>query len=145
MTEAGSKPSEASTGQQILAEHRKIREFGQQIEQSRDLAELLGLLGKFRELLELHFMTEEAPDGFYDDIRSMSPRQLAKVDQLQKEHPAFLAAIDRVREHARACLAGPVAAVLAEAGALAGRLRTHEAAEDNLLLDTIYTDLGQGN
>ena len=144
MTDAGGKPQASNFREQILTEHRRVREFREQIENSRDLGDLLGLLREFRVFLELHFMSEEAPDGFYDAIRHMSPRQLAKVDQLEKEHWAFLIDIDRLSENARACLAGPVALVLTEARTLARRLCTHETAEDTLLLDTIYTDLGQG-
>jgi iron-sulfur cluster repair protein YtfE (RIC family) len=144
MTDAGSKSPVTSIEEQILAEHRKIRELGQRIEHSRSLVELLELLSEFRSLLELHFMSEEAPDGFFDTMRNTGSRPLTKVDQLEKEHWALLAQLDRVSEGARVCLAGPVAAVLTEARALARRVRTHEAAENTLLLDTMYTDLGQG-
>ncbi len=145
MTEVGGKHQVTGAEEQVLAEHRKIREFVHQIENCRDLVDLPGLLKEFRTFLELHFMTEEAPEGFFDTIRQMSSRQLAAVDQLAKEHGALLADVDGVSERARACLAAPVAAVLAEARALARRLRIHEAAEDTLLLDTLYTDLGQGD
>jgi iron-sulfur cluster repair protein YtfE (RIC family) len=144
MTEAGGKAPATGVEEQILAEHRKIRELGQRIENSRSLVELLELLKEFRALLELHFMSEEAPEGFFDAMRNTASRPLTKVDQLEKEHWALLAGLDRVSEGARVCLAGPVAAVLTEARALARRIRTHEAAENALLLDTVYTDLGQG-
>jgi len=144
MTEADGKSRVAGAEEQISAEHRKIREFVHQIENCRDLVDLPGVLKEFRTFLELHFMSEEAPEGFFDTIRQISSRQLAAVDQLEKEHGALLAEVDGVSDRARACLAGPVAAVLAEARALARRLRSHEAAEDTLLLDTLYTDLGQG-
>jgi hypothetical protein len=90
-------------------------------------------------------MSEEAPEGFFDGMRNAPSRPLAKVAQLEKEHWALLAELDRVSEGARVCLAGPVAAVLSEARALARRIRTHEAAENALLLDTMYTDLGKGD
>jgi iron-sulfur cluster repair protein YtfE (RIC family) len=144
MTDAGSTPPATGVEDQILAEHRKIRELGHRIENSRNLVELLDLLKEFHTFLELHFMSEEAPDGFFDAMRNTASRPLTKVDQLEKEHWALLAQLDRVSEGARACLAGPVATVLAEARALARRVRTHEAAENALLLDTVYTDLGQG-
>jgi hypothetical protein len=145
MTEAAGKPQVTGAEEQVLAEHRKVREFVHQIENCRDLVDLPGLLREFRMFLELHFMTEEAPEGFFDTIRQMSTRQLAAVDQLAKEHGALLADVDGVSERAGACLAGPVAAVMTEARALARRLRLHEAAEDTLLLDALYTDLGQGD
>lgn len=144
MTHAGSKPPATGVEEQILAEHRKIRELGQRIDHSRSLVDLLELLKEFRALLELHFVSEEAPEGFFDAMRDTASRPLTKVDQLEKEHWALLAELDRVSGGARACLAGPVAAVLTEARALVRRIRTHEAAEDALLVDTLYTDLGQG-
>lgn len=144
MVELSGKPPVTGTEEQLLAEHRRIRDLTRQIEKSPDLLELLKRLQEFRSLLVPHFLAEEATDGLYDTIRRMSPRQLALVDELQKEHRAFLAEIERLAERARACLAGPVAAVLAQARALAHRVNEHEAREDNLLLDTMYTDLGHG-
>jgi len=145
MAGATGKPPVTGAEAQLLAEHRRIRNLTRQIEGSRDLPELLQRLQEFRTLLVPHFLGEEAIDGLYDIIRRMSPRQLARVDDLEKEHRAFLAAIDEVAERARACLAGPVAAVLTEARALARRVRDHEAREDALLLDTMYVDLGHGD
>lgn len=145
MTEAGGKPRAADAEERVLAEHRKIRESLERIENSHGLVDLLNLLKEFRALLELHFMTEEAPEGFFDAVREMSSRQLATLAQLEKEHGTLLADVDGVSERARACLAGPVAAILTEARALAQRLRAHETAEEAMLLDTMYTDLGQGD
>ena len=145
MARASGKPPVTGADEQLLVEHRRIRDLTRRIENSRDLPELLRRLQEFRSLLVPHFLGEEAPDGFYDTIRRMSPRQLARVDQLEKEHPAFLAEIDRVAERARACLAGPVAAVLAEARTLVHRMSEHEACEDDLLIETIYVDLGHGD
>jgi hypothetical protein len=145
MTKAVAKPRAVGAEERILAEHRTIREFLQQIENSSGLVELLGLLKDLRAVLELHFMSEEAPDGFFDSIREMSSRQLATLDRLEKEHGALLAEVDGVSERARACLAGAVAAILTEARALARRLRAHETAEETVLIDTMYTDLGQGD
>lgn len=145
MAKPTSKPPVIPAEDQLLADHRRIRDLLRLMEGSRDLAELLRLLHELRGFLPAHFRGEEAPDGFYDILRRMSPRQLARVDELQREHPAFLAQIDGLADQARACLAGPVAAVLAEARALVRRVKDHETREDELLLDTIYTDLGHGD
>ena len=144
MAKASGRPPVTRAEELLLAEHRRIRDFTRQIDDTRDLQELLRRLQEFRWLLTAHFRAEEATDGFYDTIRRTSPRQLALVDELEKEHRAFLAEMDRVAERARACLAGPVAAVLAEARAFAHRMNEHEAREDQVLLDTMYTDLGHG-
>jgi hypothetical protein len=145
MSEASEKPRLAAAEVRVVAEHRRIRDFTGQIQAARDLSELLRDLEAFRALLELHFMGEEVADGLYDTIRGMAPRQIARLDQLEKEHRQFLADLDRVALHARQCLAGPVADVLNEARDLARRLLAHEASEDDVLMDTMYTDLGQGD
>jgi|GEM_PF-2277543 len=145
MADPGGRPPVTGAEEELLAEHRRIRDLTRQIETVSDLRELLRLLQDFRALLVPHFLAEEGTDGFYEIIRRMSPRQLALADALEREHFAFLVEIDRVAERARACLAGPVAAVLAEARMLAHRVTEHEAREDNLLLDTMYVDLGHGD
>ena len=144
MVGASGEPQLTAVGESVLAEHRQIRELIQEIERTRDLFQLLPRLQQFRSVLVAHFESEEAVGGFYDTMRSMAPRQVGRASQLEREHLALLVDIDRVAERARACLAGPVAAVCAEAGAMARRLRRHEASEDDLLLDTLYIDLGQG-
>ncbi|MBI2527152.1 MAG: hemerythrin domain-containing protein [Candidatus Rokubacteria bacterium] len=131
--------------QQLLAEHRRIRELTRRLEETGNLGELLTRLTEFRAAVVAHFLSEEAADGFYDTVRSMAPRQIGRVDQLEREHQALLADIDALAARALACLAGPVAEVLRGAPTLARRLRHHEAAEDEILFDTLYGDLGQGD
>ena len=145
MNEPNSTPPVSGVDEQILAQHRRIRDLTRQLENTGELREFLARLDDLRSALIEHFLGEEAAGGFYDTIRSMTPRQLALVDQLEKEHEAFLASIDALAARARACLAGPVAEVLGEARVLTSRLREHEAAEDNVLIDTLYADLGQGD
>jgi hemerythrin len=142
MAEVGEKHHVADA---ILEEHRKIREMSGRIEASRDLDELLQCLVEFRALLEQHFLTEEAPDGFYETVRIAAPRNLMTVDKMKAEHATFLSDIDRVRQRIRACLDGPMKEIFRDAGALARALRDHEGREDALLMDIIYTDLGQGD
>ncbi len=145
MNDPHSTPPVVGMDAQLLAEHRRIRELGRHIENTGELRELLTRLAAFRSALVAHFLSEEAADGFYDTVRSMVPRQIGRVDQLEREHPAFLGDIDALAARAHACLAGPVAEVLGDARALARRLRNHEAAEDEILFDTLYGDLGQGD
>jgi hypothetical protein len=145
MSDPSSTPSVTGIDAQTLAEHRRIRDLTSQLENNSELRELLTHLAELRLALVPHFFGEEAPDGLYAMIRSMAPRLLGRLDQLEREHQAFLGDIDALAARARLCLAGPVAEVLGEARALARRLRNHEAAEDDILLDTMYTDLGQGD
>ncbi len=145
MNDPSGTPSVTGIDEQILAEHRRIRDFTHQLENVGELRELLTRLAELRVALVAHFLGEEAAEGLYDMIRSMSPRLLGRVAQLEKEHQTFLADIDALAARARACLAGPVAELLGHAQGLARRLRNHEAAEDEVMLDTLYTDLGQGD
>ena len=145
MSDPSSTPPVTGIDAGILAEHRRIRDLTYKLENTGELHELLARLDEFRSALVPHFLGEESVDGLYDMIRSMAPRQLSQVNRLEREHQAFLADIDALATRALACLAGPVAEVLGLACALARRLRNHEAAEDDLLLDTLYSDLGQGD
>jgi Hemerythrin HHE cation binding domain len=145
MSDSSGTSPVAGIDAQILAEHRHIGDLAGQIDTTGELGDLLTRLAALRSALLPHFLVEEAADGFYDMIRSMAPRLLGRMDQLEREHQALLADIDALTARARACLAGPVAEVLADAHRLTRRLRNHEAAEDEILLDTMYTDLGQGD
>jgi hypothetical protein len=96
-----------------------------------------------RAALVPHFQAEETAGGFFDVVRDAAPRHLGRVAQLAREHEAFLAGIDDLVAGARACLAGPVAQVLTQAEQLAGRLRAHEAGENELMIDALYVDIGE--
>ncbi len=145
MSDPSTTPPVTGIDARILAEHRRIRDLTRQVENASELRELLARLAELRSLLVAHFVAEEAEGGLYDGIRSLAPRQMGRVDQLEREHQVFLADIDRLAARAKTCLAGPMAEVLGEGRALARGLRDHEAAEDDILLDTLYTDLGQGD
>lgn len=141
MGEVSEKPVVA---EEILTDHRQIRDVAKVVESTSDLSVLLKRLAEFRGLLERHFVVEEAPDGFYETLRINAPRHIAKIDQMKREHSAFLADLDRVIARVKVCLAAK-GEVLREAQALTRRLWDHETREDSLLLDSIYTDLGQGD
>lgn len=128
---------------EILAEHCVIREHTQQLEKLKGLHELLGHLAEFRPVLVAHFLKEEATEGFYEQIRAIAPRHLHLVDALQHEHEALISEVDRLTTRANECLAGPIADILGAARRLASTLRKHEANEDEMFLDLLYTDLGQ--
>lgn len=145
MAEVSGERSMAHSREQIVEEHRRILDMTQRIKNAPDLVELLQRFQEFRLLLKHHFEGEEAPDGFYDFVRSTAPEHLARLDQLEKEHQTLLSEIDRLADRARACLKGPVAEILKQAGDLGGRVHEHEASENRLLLDAIYTDDGQGD
>ena len=129
--------------EQILSQHREIHGLADGVKSAADLVELLHRLQEFRSAIVPHFTEEEAPDGFFEVVRDRAGRHRETVSRLEAEHKVFLRDLDALAERARTCLAGPVAAILAEAGELAGRLRDHETRENELLLDALYVDLGE--
>jgi hypothetical protein len=128
----------------VVSDHRRIREVTTLLLATSDLGGLLKLLAELRGLLERHFVAEEAPDGFYDTMRLAAPRNTGKIDRLKREHSALMTDLERLMAKAKLCLEGK-GEVLREASDLTRRLRDHECQEDNLLVDTVYSDLGQGD
>lgn len=143
MTDLAGEGSVARARDEFFHEHRKIQDSTRQIESVRDLHELLRCLQRARTLLEHHFVSEEAPGGFFDTVRSAAPRFSPRVEKLGEDHRAFLSELDQLAERARACLAGPVAEVLKQAADLARRLREHEAHEGEILIDALYDETGE--
>lgn len=141
MTDVADKRS--SVERQVLEEHRTIGSVTGRVEQARDLAELLTRLAEFKAVLEPHFRMEEAPEGFFEVVRAS--HNVGRIGQLQNDHQHVILEIDRLMACAQACLAGPIAEILTQAANLARRLREHEAREDRLLLDAMYTDTGHGD
>lgn len=138
-------PSTASAEQQVVDEHQHVQEIRRRLQNAPDLVDLLQRLHEMRALLEPHFLGEEAQDGFFDLIRARASRHLGMVESFREDHVAFLSEIDRLAARVRECLAGPVAQVLDEARNFARRLDEHEARENNLLIDAMYNDSGQGD
>ncbi len=126
----------------LIEEHRQIEEVIGHLHQVRDLPELLRRLEELRALLVPHFVAEQAPGGFFEVLRARAARHFERLANLEHEHWTLLDEINHLADEAGACLAGPVAAILARAGALAGHLKAHEAGEEGVFIDSMYTDLG---
>lgn len=139
-----SRPSLTGVDEQILAEHRRIHDLNRKLQGAAELAALLACLAELRALLAQHFKSEEEDGGFFDVVRSTAPRHCSRVDHLQHEHHALLAEVDALAARASAALEG-ITAVLHDACALGRRLTDHEEAENHILIDTMYTDLGQAD
>lgn len=142
MTDVTGKPATEAVGV-VVEEHRTIRGAVRLLETAPDLVTLIQRLHRLRELLVPHFMNEEAPGGFFDTIREHASRHIGSVAGLSRDHEAFLARIEELERQAHAVLRGPVAETLRAAGALAQRLRDHEAAENEMLVDGLYVDIGE--
>jgi hypothetical protein len=139
MSNQRSRPEAVGLDEQILAEHQRVRALNHQLQASTDVAGLLTCLTELRSLLVQHFKLEEEPSGFFDTVRAQAPQHRAKVNHLQAEHAGLLRDLD-----ALAARASRFAELLDDARNLGARLSSHEAAEDEVLMDTTFTDLGQG-
>lgn len=132
-------------GEQFGAEERRIAEMARSLHRTQGLGELARSLRHLRFTLEVHFASEEVPDGFFDMIRDRAAVYVAQVEQLRQEHVALIRDVDLVLDRVRACLAGPVADIMAHAGTLADRIEQHEAREIALLGEAMSTDYGAGD
>jgi len=141
--EAHSDSPFADTREQIIAQHRHIRELTELLTGGRELSDLLRRLQEFRSAIVVHFAAEEAPEGFFQIVGSRASRHLEAIQRFEAEHYSLLDDVDRLAARARECLAGPVAGILQHAGELARRLQVHEARENDMLIDALYEDLGE--
>ncbi len=126
----------------IEADHDAIKEILDRIEATSDLHVLLPLLEQLRTSLLEHYEREEAPEGDYDIIANMAPDTVASLQNILGEHKVFVERLGGLIERARACLEGPLAEILRDAGSLLESLHEHEAREMALFNDAVFSDLG---
>ena len=114
------------------------------LHRAQGLGQLAQSLRTLRFTLEVHFCSEEAPDGFFDMVRERAAAYVSRVEQLRQEHVALLRETELILDRIRACVAGPVAEIMKQAGTLAYRIERHEASENDLLGEAMSTDVGAG-
>jgi uncharacterized protein (UPF0335 family) len=131
--------------EQLLAADRRIAAMAQSLRGVQGLGHLALSLRHLRDILEVHFSNEEAPDGFFDMIRDRAGLYVERVEHLRQEHAALMHDVDAMLDQVRACLSGPVAAIRTQASTLADRIERHEARESELLGDAMSTDAGAGD
>lgn len=132
------------SAEEFLVDERHVKDAVQRVRQADRLRDLVRLLGELGGTLEAHFGREEEPDGFFDLIRDRSAVHIGPVEQLRREHVAFMRDVETLAEKARACLAGPVAEIYRQAADLAARLERHEKRESDLLGEAMNRDPGAG-
>jgi hypothetical protein len=125
----------------IEAEHDELRALLGDLE-AAPFAELLPLLEQLRSLLVEHFQTEEGPDGL-EAVTQKQPQFLPRLSEIFDEHRAFLTGLEQLTARVQAC-AKEQQFALDAVRALAKKLHEHEAKENELLGDVLYTDLGGG-
>lgn len=138
--EKNSTPDE-NARQSIQAEHDELRALLQELQEA-EFGKLLPMTRSLRELLVAHFATEEGPDGL-EAITQSQPQFLPRLAEIFEEHQRFLGRVDDIARRVESCLQEQDA-ILGDVRALAHELHEHEAKENELLGDVLYTDLGGG-
>ncbi len=145
MPNSSSPGSTVSSLHKMADEHRELRQTLDRIDQESDLTALIALLRDLYAQLEQHFAEEEAADGLSQAIGDASPQHLRRLEQLFDEHKAFLATTASIMERAQALLDGPKAAIVRDTQHLAHDLRVHEETETEIVMDSVYSDIGSGD
>lgn len=137
---APSRPGDAR--ERIAEEHRHLSELLDRVEEMSAPAGLAAALERLRSLLVAHFESEEADDGLHEAIGGATPHLLPAVQHLFDEHREFLSDVDSLTARAHELAAGPVEDLRLGVAGLAARLRAHEARENELFGESVYTDIG---
>jgi hemerythrin len=144
-----SLPHDDSPG--MADEHAQLRDmlrllaasFADRQSTGEQLAELLE---RSRDQLESHFAHEET-GGYFEGIREAAPRLSDRVNELEHEHPQFLALIDQMRSRALSHEATDV--WRDECERLFREFResflAHEAGEHDLMQEAYSQDIGDND
>lgn len=138
-------PKIADTRQQILAEHQAIAELSGRIAELGDAEQLAAALRQLLPLLQRHFQAEEHEiDGLHASIRRRTPEQQHALLSLKDEHRQLLDRVQLLLAIAQETRGGgPKLQLLGRQ--LQERLAAHEAKETGLFVDSIWTDIGEGD
>jgi len=136
------KPKTALSSNTISEQHEELKVLVTALPAIRDLPLLVTRLRELRDGLEAHFELEEGPNGFHDIVLEEAPRHHANVQRLFEEHREFLRRLDAIAFKARDCIENHAMEIYREVDAFARALEGHEARENEILGDAIYSDTG---
>ena len=106
------------------------------------------LLGKLRDQLAIHFSLEEAL-GYLEDVIIESPRLCETAFQLRAEHETLYLSISQLTDDAERLLmgGGPMAKpmLMKRFRHFCNQLKEHERREDDLIIESLYDELGVGD
>lgn len=139
------RPKQKPAQQKILDDHRQIGELLGKIAGTGVATEIAASLDALLPVLIRHFQEEEDEiDGLHIDIQRRSPQQHQALLGLKSEHVQLLAAARDLLLQAKAAKGS--SDKLQKLGVqLKERLATHESKETELFLDSIWTDIGEGD
>ncbi len=128
----------------IAEEHRELRQTLDRLEATPEPARLVSVLEDLGRQLEVHFAEEEGEEGLVKAIDTSNAQSVRCLERLFEEHKHFVVRIDDLAKRLRA-LRSEVTAVHGELRHLCGELRAHEERENQLLTESVLTDVGTGD
>ncbi len=138
-------------GTKILSEHKDLRALLRALEQHvRQPGSSRAWLESLREPLSAlanrcseHFQLEERA-GLHVQLRDQSPRLAFRLEKLLSEHPRILAALQKlvVDLSGEAVSAGEAELFRERILAAVDAVREHERAENDVMMDAYWEDLG---
>ncbi len=132
----------AKTTSQIEQEHAELRSLIGSIEHALDAAtpeEAAQPIARFTTVLASHFGTEEAAEGFYEQVASRDVRFDVPIHDLRVEHAEML----KQAEHlASLSSAGNWDAARSTFMSLSQTLHAHESKENELMQQAYSEDIG---
>jgi hemerythrin len=138
-------PNPAEAKKQILDDHRQIGELTAKVAATGNAVEMATCLKQLLPLLLRHFKEEEDEiDGLHANIQKRTPQQQNALLGLKEEHKQLLDRVHLLLSIAQETKGGgPKLQLLGKQ--LQERLAAHEAKETELFLDSIWTDIGEGD
>lgn len=142
--------------QDTLDDHRECMQVVSEVEACLDrqpddpvrwVARLLEHLPVLLRTMREHFVDEEGGQ-LYGELPTRRPQVAARLDALKNEHPHMLAEIEEIIDVAgdlRRAELYELRELNARVQLLVARLRRHEAAENELIYEVYWDDIGAGD
>jgi uncharacterized protein YqcC (DUF446 family) len=156
MSDDKDRRADSSLVDETLLEHASCMELVSELERCLDrrpldperwLADVSERLTRLGVAMREHFVAEES-GPLFRNLPLQHPRLADSLARLEAEHPVMLDRLDAVLERA-AALRNPQDFELRELNArvqlLVARIRRHEAAENELVLEAHWDQIGEGD
>ena len=127
--------------QQVVNEHERIEAQMRRVAAATSLADLLGLLEDLASSLLVHFEGEERPGGVIEAMRVAYPNANVHLQRLLDEHGKMRAELAVLVARVQQALDWERNLRTTTSDFLA-HIHDHESRENDLLVDLVYTDLG---
>lgn len=138
------KKPDQTVRQQVLADHREIGLLLQKLADFGDSRQAMSHLRQLQPLLQRHFDAEESEfDGMHAGIRARTPEQQNVLLELKAEHKELLACVHDLL--APASPARKPSVLRERCDRLREQLGAHEAKESAVFMDSVWTDVGEGD